>query len=95
MKTAFALVGSVAAFVIASPAFAAFTSAQLLDVTKLAVSYFETANPDQVENLVGYKAWKTGEESKVRIYVLHGTMNMEFNYNCQNHDGELDCHVQP
>ncbi len=95
MKTALALVSGVAALVIGSPAFAAFTSAQLIEVTKLAVEDFEATNPDHAEHFVGYKSWKTGEDSKVKIYVTHGAMNMEFNYNCHNHDGELECHVQP
>lgn len=76
-----------------SPAFGAFTSAQLLTVTGIAVTDFETENPDHAEHFTGYKAWKSGEEAKVKIYVDHDGHAMEFNYDCHNHDGEFECHA--
>lgn len=78
----------------ASQAFGAFTSTELIDATRLAVSDFETVNPDHAEHFTGYKAWKSGEDSKVKIYVDHNGHMMEFNYLCQNHDDGIECHAQ-
>ena len=77
----------------ASQAFGAFTSAQLIEVTTLSVTDFETANPDHALHFTGYKAWKSGEEARVKIYVNHDGHAMEFNYSCHNHDGEFECHA--
>lgn len=69
------------------------TTTELLEVTKLAVADFTTAQPAHAEHLSGYKAWFSGEEAKVKIYVAHNGTNMEFNYTCHKHD-ELECHAQ-
>ncbi len=67
--------------------------AEINAVAKIATDKFAAENPDHVEHFVGYKVWKTGEESKVKVYVTHDGMNMEFNYNCHKHDdGDLECH---
>jgi hypothetical protein len=88
-----AVVGTVALG--AQAAFGAFSIADLNAATKLATDNFQTAQPDHVAHFTGYKAWLSGEEAKVKIYVSHDGMNMEFNYNCHHHeDNELECHAQ-
>lgn len=77
-----------------SAAFGAFSIEQLHDATKKATDDFTTANPDHVEHFVGYKTWKSGEDAKVKIYVSHDGMNMEFNYVCHIHDSGVECHGQ-
>lgn len=77
-----------------SAAFAAFSIEELHTATKKATDAFATANPDHVEHFSGYKSWKSGEDAKVKIYVSHDGMNMEFNYLCHNHDGTIECHAQ-
>ena len=59
-----------------------------------ATEKFSTDNPDHVAHFVGYKVWKSGEESKVKVYVSHDGMNMEFNYMCHKHDDGIECHNQ-
>ena len=79
----------------AQAAFGAFSIADLEATTKLATDAFAAANPDHVQHFTGYKAWLSGEESKVKIYVNHDGMAMEFNYNCHRHeDNQLECHAQ-
>ena len=87
----------VAAFVLAAAGSAqaatGFTIAEVLQASKLATDKFAAENPDHVEHFVGYKSWKTGEEAKVKVYVTHDGMNMEFNYNCHKHDDGIECHT--
>ena len=71
---------------------AAFSIADLQVGAKLATDKFETDQAAHVEHFVGYKAWKSGEEMKVKIYVNHNGMNMEFNYYCHKHDDGIECH---
>lgn len=87
------LAGFVVSGLVSTQALAAFTSTKLLDVTRIAVSDFEAENPDHAAHLTGYKAWKSGQEAKVKIYVDHSGHAMEFNYTCHDHDGELECHA--
>lgn len=71
-------------------AFAEFTSVELLDATKTAVEAFE-ANNAHAEHFIGYKAWKTGADAKVKIYVDHGGMAMEFDYLCIKYEDATEC----
>jgi hypothetical protein len=73
---------------------AAFSIAELQQATKLASDTFEAEHRDHVDHFVGFKSWKSGEDSKVKIYVTHDGMNMEFNYLCHKHDDKVECHVQ-
>ncbi len=75
----------------ATSAFGAFNSAQLIEATRSAVSHFEAENPDHAAHFTGYKAWKSGAEGKVKIYVDHGGHAMEFNYTCADYDGDIEC----
>lgn len=86
--------------VFAHSAFAGFSIEDLHQASRSATDDFQQENPDHVEHFVGYKSWKSGEDAKVKIYVSHGGMNMEFNYNCYKHDNHethetlIQCHVQ-
>ncbi len=75
-------------------ALAAFSIDELVDVTKLSLKDFTTEHPDHVEHFTGYKSWKSGEDAKVKIYVNHDGMSMEYNYLCHKHDTGLECHAQ-
>lgn len=74
--------------------FAAFTIDELQTATKAAVETFAKMNPDHVVHFTGYKAWKSGEESKVKVYITHDGANSEYNYLCHKHDGLIECHAQ-
>lgn len=89
----FSLAFASAALLMAPQALAAFTSAQLLTATGIAITDFEAVNPDHAAHFTGFKSWKSGEEARVRIYVDHGGHAMEFNYSCLDHDDELECHA--
>jgi hypothetical protein len=71
-----------------------FTPDELLEVTKLALDKFKVDHADHAEGFTGYKAWKSGDSAKVKIYVTHSGANMEVNYLCERHDDGLDCHDQ-
>ena len=79
-----------------SAAFAAptgFTIAEIGQLAKIATDKFVAENPDHVDHFVGYKIWKSADEAKVKVYVDHNGMNMEFNYHCHRHDdGDFECH---
>jgi hypothetical protein len=80
---------------LASPlAKAEFTVDELQLASKLAVADFAVKNVQHANHLVGYKIWKSGAESKVKVYVTHNGANLEFNYLCHKHDNDLECHAQ-
>ena len=81
-------------FLVPAIATAAFSPAELVDATELAISMFETDQAAHEEGFVGYKAWKSGEDARVKIYVSHDGVNMEFDYLCEMHPEGLDCHEQ-
>jgi hypothetical protein len=86
------LVGLVAgSLFFGSQALGAFTSAELIMATEKAVADFETENPDHAAHFTGFKSWKSGDDGKVKIYVDHNGHAMEFNYQCQKQDNELEC----
>lgn len=75
-------------------AMATFDIQKMQQVEALAVADFAKENSSHVEHLTGWKTWKSGDDVKVKIYVDHDGMNMEYNYNCHEHgDGKLQCHV--
>lgn len=79
----------------ASASFAApFSVGDLLSATKMATDTFVAANPGHSAHFTGYKAWLSGDESKVKIYVDHNGMAMDFNYLCHKHDARIECHAQ-
>ena len=75
-------------------AFAAFTIDEIHQAAKLATDAFQVANPDHAPHFNGYKVWPSGDDAKVKIYVNHEGMSMEFNYLCHKHDDALECHAQ-
>ena len=85
-----------AAFTIATPAMAAFSVSDLHSASTLSVTDFGKTNPDHSAHLTGYKTWKSGDDAKVKVYVAHDGMNMEFNYVCHKHTPTtVECHFQP
>lgn len=91
MKTSTIFAIAIAATV-STPTFAAFTTDQVIEATKLAVADFNLSA--HAQHFVGFKSWKSGEEAKVKIYFKHDGMNMESDYTCHDHDGDIECHGQ-
>lgn len=87
------LVGTLVALS-STQAFAAFNVEELHIATKAAVSELTKAAPEHVAHISGYKTWISAEDAKVKLYISHDGMNMEFNYLCNRHPGSIDCHVQ-
>lgn len=75
-------------------ALAAFTIDELQGATKIALENFKKENVGHVEHFTGYKSWLSGDDSKVKVYVNHDGMTMEFNYLCHKHDASTECHNQ-
>lgn len=92
LKSMFAVAASLA--FVGSSAFAEFSIDELIDVTKVAMTKFSTDHPDHVAHFVGYKSWKSGDDAKVKVYINHSGMSMEYNYICHKHDTGLECHDQ-
>lgn len=88
------VVGVFGSLMTAGQAFAAFSIDELHEATRAATETFVAANADHVEHFTGYKSWKSGEDARVKIYVSHDGMNMEFNYLCHKHETEIECHAQ-
>ena len=88
-----AAVFAVSSLMVPTAAWAAFTPTELLEATRIAVADFSADNPDHVEHFIGYKAWKSGEDARVKIYVDHDGMTMEFNFTCHKHDEGTECHA--
>lgn len=75
-------------------AYGAFSLEQLHEASKKSTEHFATANPGHVAHFVGYKTWKSGEDAKVKIYVSHGGMNMEFDYLCFSDENAVECNAE-
>lgn len=88
------IVTAFSAFVFPTLAWAAFSPAELVDVTRIALADFTEANPDHAPHFTGFKAWKSGEDARVKIYVDHDGHAMEFNFSCHRHDDGPECHAQ-
>lgn len=77
-----------------SVASAAFSVPDLHSASNLAVADVLKNNPSHGDHLTGYKTWKSGEDAKVKVYVDHSGMAMEFNFLCHKHDTGVECHAQ-
>ncbi len=67
---------------------------EMLTVTKLAIEDLSKTKPEHAPHIYGYKAWKSDEQVKVKVYVKHDEMTMDFSYLCEKHDEGLECHAQ-
>lgn len=68
---------------------------EMQQLTGFAIDDFSKENADHVQHLSGWKTWRSGADIKVKLYVAHDGMNMEFNYNCHKHgNGKLQCHAE-
>lgn len=78
--------------ILAANAMAAeFTPDQLLQATQGSLVQFTKDNANHVQHMTGFKTWKSGEDAKVKVYVSHDGMNMEYNYACQNQNNQITC----
>ena len=90
--SASALIASLGAFANNAHAEVDFDKLQVL--SKLAYTDFSAANPSHVEHFTGFKAWKSGDDGRVKIFVNHDGMAMEYSYLCHFHDEGPECHLQ-
>lgn len=67
--------------------------AELIQATTAAMEVFKTANPDHMVHLSGFKTWKSGSDAKVKFYVAHDAMSMEYNYLCLKQENQIQCNV--
>ena len=87
------ILAGISAVLISSLSFAeGFNLDKLQDVSKIAIQKFKTDHADMIEHATGYKTWKSGDDGKVKIYVDHNGMKMEFNYVCHQHEINIECH---
>lgn len=71
------------------------TVKEMQTLTGIAIDDFSAENAGHVQHLTGWKTWRSNADVKVKIYVTHDGMNMEYNYHCHKHgDGKLQCHPQ-
>ena len=95
MKVSKHALASVVALVLAGgSAMAAFSVTEMHTATASAVADFMKNNPAHVAHFTGYKTWKSGDDVKVKVYVAHDGMSMDFNYVCHKHGSNIECHAQ-
>lgn len=75
-------------------AMAAFSLDELHVATATGISELTKTAPEHIPHVNAYKTWISGEDAKVKLYVAHDGMNMEFNYLCHKHPGKIECHAQ-
>ncbi|MBI1861175.1 MAG: hypothetical protein HYR96_09690 [Deltaproteobacteria bacterium] len=92
--TKYTLLVLAVAFSLTQAAQAAFSVEDLQSAAKLGIEEFRKSQAEHFVHFIGYKAWLSGEESKLKIYVNHEGMAMDFSYVCHKHDGEIECHAQ-
>lgn len=68
-----------------------FNPTELIQATTIAMDVFKTANPDHIVHLTGFKTWKSGADAKVKFYITHDGMNMEYNYLCLKQETQIHC----
>jgi len=68
-----------------------FNESELIQATTIAMEDFKTANPDHIAHLSGFKTWKSGVDAKIKFYVAHDGMTMEYNYLCSKHETQIHC----
>lgn len=73
---------------------AAATIDELHIATKAACDEFQRTHADHVSHFTGYKSWISGDDLKVKVYVNHDGMNMDYSYVCQKHDSAIHCFEQ-
>lgn len=76
------------------PVWAGMSVAELQTVTDLSLKDYVAANPSMQVCITGFKAWQSGDDAKVKIYMDHNGMTMDANYVCHKHDAHLECHIQ-
>lgn len=83
-----------AIFLVSASSMAAFNIEELQQAEGIAVADFAKENAAHLEHLTGWKTWKSDDGAKVKIYINHGGMNMEYNYACQKQaDSSIACQV--
>lgn len=75
------------------PAFAVsgFSIDDLVSANTLAVKAFQKDHSEHAQHFTGFKTWKSGDDAKVKIYVNHDGMAMEYNYLCHKGEAGTEC----
>lgn len=95
MKRSFVKMGLVfGALFVASHARAEFSIQEMHRASETAVADFLNHQPAHASHFTGYKTWRSKDEAKVKIYVSHHGMNMEFDYACQKSASGVECFAQ-
>lgn len=71
-----------------------FNPKDLVQATNSAMEVFVTTNESHLPHMTGFKTWKSGSDAKVKFYINHDGMAMEYNYLCMKHDTEIHCTAQ-
>ncbi len=90
--TRFLLVLALPLTLLATTARANFSVDEVVQGTQEGLKLFKTT--EHAEHFVGFKAWKSGEEMKLKVYANHDGAPVEVNYMCHKHDDGLECHAQ-
>jgi hypothetical protein len=90
MKTTFCTI----LFALTSTSTFASTFDDMQVFTKAAYADFAANNAEHVQHFNGFKTWISGAETKVKIYVNHGGMAMEYNYSCKKQGQDVSCDAQ-
>lgn len=73
---------------------AVFNSDEMQTATQSAIFELKKTEPGHFPHITGFKTWASAEDAKVKLYISHDGMTMEFNYLCNKHPGTIDCHIQ-
>lgn len=68
-----------------------FSPEDLVIATQNALKDLGATAAEHVQHISGFKAWKSGADAKVKIYVAHDGMTMDYNYQCAKHATEVHC----
>jgi hypothetical protein len=68
-----------------------FIPSELLEATNVALKNLTEIKPEHVEHITGFKTWKSGTDAKVKIYVAHDNMTMDYNYLCGKQENKIQC----
>jgi hypothetical protein len=87
-----ALIASLIAF--SGAGLAAIDFDVMQTMTKLAHADFIVAQAAHAQHVTGFKTWLSADDARVKFYVTHDSMTMEFSYLCHVHDEGPECHRQ-
>jgi hypothetical protein len=87
------LLVSACAMFVSGQTFAAFSVPELEEASHAALTNFQNAHPDHLQQFTGFRSWISGDDAKVKVYVNMDpeNYNTEFDFLCQKHDSAVEC----